>query len=179
MTSSPEKADRTADSKVPGHGKHAGGRPPKFRESRRPVTVTLPERILRVLESVDPDRARAIVRVTETVTGRDPKQFKPVELVEVQPGKAIILVGPCAPLRHVKGLHLVEITPVRYLLTIPPGTPAESLEVAILDIIEGKQPMEEQERSVLCELRRLLSVHRRGSRMTKGEMLFVNTDGKT
>jgi hypothetical protein len=31
--------------------KHAGGRPPKYSEARRPITVTLPERILRNLQS--------------------------------------------------------------------------------------------------------------------------------
>ncbi|MBP7829058.1 MAG: hypothetical protein KA248_03990 [Kiritimatiellae bacterium] len=155
--------------------KNPGGRPPKFLESRRPITVTLPDRILRSLESVDPDRARAIVRVTETVTGQKEDRFKPVEVVEVLPGKAIILVGPCEPLRRVKGLHMVEITPVRYLLTIPPGTPVESLEVAILDVMESARDISEHERAILVELRGLLSTHRRGSQMTKGELLFVET----
>ena len=31
--------------------KGRGGRPPKFREPRRPVTVTLPERTLRLLDA--------------------------------------------------------------------------------------------------------------------------------
>lgn len=158
--------------------KNVGGRPPKFCETRRPITVTLPERILRSLETVDKDRARAIVRVTETVAGADNKRFKPVELVEVLPGRAIILVGPCPPLRRVQGLNLVEITPVRYLLTIPPGTPIESLEVAILDVMESAQDIDSRERAVLIELRNLLSLHRRGSQMTKGELLFVDVRRK-
>lgn len=137
--------------------------------------MTLPKRILSALESVDPDRAKAIVRVTEAVIGSNSKRFKPLDLVEVTSGKAIILVGPCAPLRRVKGLNLVEITPVRYLLTIPSGTPLESLEVALLDVMESAQEMEPTERAVLHDLRVLLSSHRRGSQLTKGEMLFVNT----
>ena len=169
---------RTHPPGPPGNGapskKHPGGRPVKFAEPRRPITVTLPKRILSALESVDPDRAKAIVRVTEAVIGSSSKRFKPLDLVEVTPGKAIILVGPCAPLRRVKGLNLVEITPVRYLLTIPSGTPLESLEVALLDVMEGAQKMEATERAVLHDLRVLLSSHRRGSRLTKGEMLFVN-----
>ncbi|MBU1693397.1 MAG: hypothetical protein KJ726_07670 [Verrucomicrobia bacterium] len=158
--------------------KNVGGRPPKFHETRRPVTVTLPERILSALETVDKDRARAIVRVTETVTGTDNKRFKPVELVEVLPGRAIILVGPCAPLRQVQGLNLVEITPVRYLLTIPPGTPMESLEVSILDVMESTPNLDERERAILVELRDLLATHRRESKMTKGTMLFLDTARK-
>jgi hypothetical protein len=42
------------------------GRRPKFRGPRRPVTVTLPERTLATLAAIDADRARAIVKVTET-----------------------------------------------------------------------------------------------------------------
>lgn len=158
--------------------KHPGGRPPKFTEPRHPVTVTLPERILRALEGVDSDRARAIVKVTETVTGADDKRFKPVELVEVMPGKAIILVGPCAPLRRLQGLHAIEITPGRFLLIISPGTSAESLELALLDAIDGAQKLDEREFTILRDLRDLLSSHRRESRMTKGEMLFVNISRK-
>lgn len=160
-------------------GKHPGGRPAKFSEPRRPVTVTLPKRILSALESVDPDRAKAIVRVTEAVIGSNSKRFKPLELLEVIPGKAIILVGPCAPLRRVKGLNLVEITPVRYLLTIPSGTPLESLEVALLDAMESAPEMDPAERTILHDLRVLLASHRRGSQLTKGEMLFVNVARKS
>ena len=40
--------------------KHPGGRPAKFAEPSRPVTVTLPERVLQLLAAVDADRAKAI-----------------------------------------------------------------------------------------------------------------------
>ena len=74
--------------------KPAGGRPPKFREARRPVTVTLPERVLKTLEAVNPDRALAIVKCVDAVAGKGEHAAKPVELVEVLPGKALIVVGP-------------------------------------------------------------------------------------
>lgn len=159
-------------------GKHPGGRPPKFAEPRRPITVTLPVRILNALERIDPDRAKAIARVTEAVIGSNPNHFKPLELVEVLPGRAVILMGPCAPLRQIKRLHLVEVSPARYLLTIPSGTPLESLEVALLDLMESPAEMTAPERTMLHELRLLLSSRRRGHQLTKGEMLFVNTRRK-
>ena len=159
-------------------GKHPGGRPPKFAEPRHPITVTLPVRILDALERMDPDRAKAIARVTEAVAGSNPSHFKPLELVEVLPGKAIILMGPCAPLRRVKHLHLVEVSPARYLLTIPSGTPLESLEVALLDLMESPAEMTEPEQTALRDLRILLSSRRRGRQLTKGELLFVNTGRK-
>ena len=166
-------------SSSPGHirkpGQHAGGRPPKFAEPRHPITVTLPKRILNALNSMDPDRAKAIVRVTEAVIGSNAEHFKPLELVEVLPGKSILVMGPCAPLRRVKCLHLVEIAPTRYMLVISPGTPLESLEVALLDLMEGPVELSRHDHAVLHDLRMLLSSHRRGSRLTKGEMLFLNT----
>ena len=59
------------------------GRPPKFTEPRHAVTMTLPERILDRLAEIDPDRTRAVVKVTEAVTGMDGGPFKPVQLVEI------------------------------------------------------------------------------------------------
>ncbi len=49
-----------------------GGRPAKFDEPRRPVTVTLPVRILTQLAEIDADRARAIVKAVEAVLGSVP-----------------------------------------------------------------------------------------------------------
>ena len=63
--------------------KKGGGRPPKFREPRHPVTMTLPERILDQLAEIDPDRTRAVVKVTEAVVGTGKGRFKPVELIDV------------------------------------------------------------------------------------------------
>ena len=65
-----------------------GGRPPKFREPRRSVTMILPERILDQLAEIDPDRTWAVVKVTEAAVGTDKGRFKPVELVEMSPGKS-------------------------------------------------------------------------------------------
>lgn len=158
--------------------KHPGGRPPKFQEARHPVTVTLPERILHLLAFVDKDRAKAIVKVTEAIAGKDDKRFKLVELVEVIPGKAIILVGPCAPLRRITGLHLAEITPARYLLTITPGTPVELLEIELMDALEHTTHLDPEEKTVLEHLRQHLTQQRREKKLTKGELLFVDVSKK-
>ena len=114
--------------------KTGGGRPPKFREPRRPVTMILPERILDQLAEIDPDRTRAVVKVTEAVAGTDQGKFKPVELVEMSPGKSLIVVCPGKILRKIPWIKLIEITPGRYLVSIPSGTPIETLEVALRDL---------------------------------------------
>lgn len=155
-----------------------GGRPPKFDEPRRPITLTLPERTLRQLAAIDADRARAIVKVADAVVRKDTSRAKPVEIVEVAPGKGIILVGPSRCLREIPWLRLAEIAPTRYLLTITPGTAIESLEVALHDLVEELPAHEEHERSILEHLLALLRRLRRDEMISKAEMLFVRTDRK-
>lgn len=153
-----------------------GGRPPKFCEPRHPVTMTLPERILGQLAHIDPDRTCAVVRVTEAVVGSAKGHFKPVELVEVAPDKSLIIVGPSKALRQIAVLKLIEIAPVRYLLTIPSGTPIETLEVALRDLSHNPElQKDERESTVLQDLLNLIGHQRRMQRLSKAEILIINT----
>jgi hypothetical protein len=153
------------------------GRPPKFRESRRPVTVTLPESTLDRLAAINPDRAQAIVKAVGKAVPPDAKRQKQVELVEVAPGVGIILVGPSRFLKRIKWLRLVEIAPMRYLLTIPSGTAVDSLELAVVDLLENVESLDERERSILEQLRDLMRTLRVGDKLYKAELLFINTKG--
>src|SRR5215475_1507076 len=90
------------------------GRPPKFSEPRRPVTVTLPESTLARLAAINPDRAQAIVKAVGTAVPLDSKSQKQVEVVEVSPGVGIILVGPSRYLKRIKWLRLVKVAPMHY-----------------------------------------------------------------
>jgi len=54
-----------------------GGRPRKFAEPSRPITITLPEKTLRSLERIDTDRGRAIVKVTERALSQDGRATQP------------------------------------------------------------------------------------------------------
>lgn len=158
--------------------KPSAGRPPKFQEASRPVTVTLPVRVLKALESVSPDRAEAIVKCVEAVSGKGDQALKAVELVEVIPGKALIVVGPSRLLKQTDWLRLAEIAPARFLLVLPSGTPVDTLEVAVQDLIERLGPDDEGERRVLTELRALLADQRRQKTVSKAELLFVDTPRK-
>jgi hypothetical protein len=151
------------------------GRPPKFQEPRRPITVTLPENTLARLAAIHPDRAHAIVKAAEAAMPRDAKRHKRVELVEVMPGLGIILVGPSRYLQKIKWLRLVELAPMRFLLIIPSGTPVDSLEVAIIDLLENLEPHEEWEKSILQQLRDLIRHLRLGGKLFKAELLFIDT----
>jgi len=154
--------------------KRGGGRPPKFREVRRPVTVTLPERTLKSLEMVNADRARAIVKCVEAAIGGEPKNRKLVELVEVLPGKALIVVGSQRTLNQIEWLNLVEIAPARFLLILPSGTPIEGLEVSLRDLLDEISPDEEDERALLQQLLELVVGQRRKKAISKGELVFVD-----
>ena len=155
------------------HRAGAGGRPPKFDEPRRPVTMTLPERTLARLAAVDADRATAIVKLVDTLVP-GAHGHKLVDVVEVAPGAAIILVAPSRFLRRIPWLKLAELSPGRHLVTILPGTPIDSLEIAILDLLETLPKSETYERKILDELRRLIGAGRREQNITKYEMLYVH-----
>jgi hypothetical protein len=154
-----------------------GGRPPKFGEPRRPVTMTLPVRILEQLAVINPDRTLAVVKATEAVMGSSGKQFKLVELVQMAPGKSLIVVGSSLALRQISWLRLIEIAPARYLLTIPSGTPIEALEVALRDLAHDPEQVKNQrETQVLDDLLQLIGQHRRSMRLSKAELLIIDTD---
>ncbi len=154
----------------------SGGRPPKFPEPRYPVTMTLPERILDQLAEIDSDRTRAVVKVTEAVMRSGQGSFKPVELIEMAPGKSLIVVGPSKSLRSIPWLRLIEITPARFILSIPSGTSIEALEVALRDLVSHPESLKkEREHTVLHELLELIGHQRRAQRLSKAEILIINS----
>ena len=163
----------TKKERQPGLPKHPGGRPPKYAEPRRPITVTLPERILKGLAAVDPDRSRAIVKCVEAAERQGGRPVKPVELIELTPGKALIVVGPCASLRRISWLRLVELVPFRFLLVLPPGTAVEVLEVALQDLLMNETP-DSPDGIRLKELLGVIRSQRRGRTLSTAELLFVN-----
>ncbi len=138
------------------------------------MTVTLPQRILDLLGQVDSDRARAIAKVTEAAVGRDRPENRQMEMVEIAPGRCVLVVSQSEYLRRIPWLKLVEISPARNLLIIPPGTPIETLEVSLMDMIEdtGTDP---KAVAMLKQLRTTLSRLRREGRVTKGEIIFFTT----
>jgi hypothetical protein len=137
--------------------------------------VTLPESALARLEAIDPDRAQAIVKATDAAMPLDAKRHKWVELVEILPGLGVIIVGPSRYLQKIKWLRLVEVAPTRFLLVIPSGTAIDSLEVAIIDLLEKQGPHDKRERSILEQLRDLMRTLRLKGKVFKAELLFVDT----
>ena len=130
--------------------------------------MTLPESTLARLASIDPDRARAIAKVTDAAMPPNGKREKQIELVEATPGLAIIIVGPSQLLQKIKWLRLVEVAPMRFLLSIPLGTSIDSLELAIIELLEDAKPYDDWEHSLLSHLRDLLRRLRHSGRALEG-----------
>lgn len=159
----------------PDPARNPGGRPRKFAEPSRPITVTLPERTLQLLQAVHEDRAKAITKVTDAALHGDAGDRELVRLVDIEPGLAVIVVGPSKRLRDIPWLSLAEIAPAQYLLAIPSGTPPERLELALVDLIDALDAEEDHERHLLTALRQQIAHLRRERRISTSEILFVST----
>ena len=152
-----------------------GGRPPKFSEARRAITITLPDRTLEQLAHIDNDRAKAIVKATDALAPKNDQDDSLVQVVEVAHGLGVILVAACKALKKIPFLRTVEITPARFLLTITPGTSIDSLEIAISDLLDELPHNEEREHNILNKLKDHFTRLRRTQKIAKMEMLLVST----
>ena len=89
----------------------------------------------------------------------------------------MIVVGPSQALKNIPFLKLIEIAPARYLLTVPPGTAVESLEVALHDMVNDPNIRhDEREHTTLLELMNLIGHQRRTKRLSKAEIMIINSD---
>ncbi len=154
--------------------KGAGGRPRKFKEASRPVTVTLSESALKQLEIINPDRALAIAKAAAMATRAHADSKHLVEIVEVLKGTGLIIIGPSRALRQIPFLHLVEVAPARYLLALTRGNDSAALEIALHDLLDDLPKDEHNERllieQLLAQIRRL----RKSRRVSMAEILFVD-----
>jgi hypothetical protein len=155
--------------------RNKGGRPPKFREPSRPITVTLPLRTLQLIETIDTDRAHALTKAVDAVTQGAGRTKPQVSVVEISKGVGLIVVGPSKYLRRIGWLRLAEIAPARYILSVPSGTTVDSIEIAIVDQLDAVPAAEPHEHSLLQALLEIIRTIRRAHRVTKGEILFVST----
>lgn len=150
------------------------GRPPKFLEPSSTLTITLPDRILQELETIESDRAKAIVKCVEAVISELPDRAKGFEIVDIAEDHGLLILGPSAALRTIPWLQMVEIKPARFLISVPAGTGIAELEVAILDLLEALPEEQVQEKAMLTELRHQLALARRQNLMSSREILLVS-----
>ena len=156
--------------------KNPGGRPPKFHEPSRPITLTLPESTLDGLLKIDPDRGKAIVKLAEMALRRGRFSAPLVEAVEMAANISLIIIGPSAALRRIPFLHLIEVAPSRFLLAVDPGNDFKSLEIAIQDELENVPAEDMHERELLAQLLACMRSYRKDARVRMAEILFVQMD---
>ncbi|HUR34288.1 MAG TPA: hypothetical protein VM032_10875 [Vicinamibacterales bacterium] len=137
------------------------GRPRKFIGPSRPVTLTLPEHVIKALEDIDHDLSRAVVRLTQPQLAKQP--HPPAELVSFG-SRAVIVVRPTKTLEQRTGVLLVPLSDGRALISFDDSMTAARLELRIQDVLDEHALPEEDARifesigSVLKDARRSSSV---------------------
>jgi hypothetical protein len=135
------------------------GRPRKFGQPSRAVTLTLPEGIIKALEGVDRDLSRAIVRVAQPEMAKRPHPA--AELASF--GRfAVIVVTPTKTLEKRTGVLLVPLSDGRALIAFDESMTAARLELKIQDELDDHDLPEDDAR-VFEGIRDLLKDARRSS----------------
>ena len=155
--------------------KAKSGRPPKFAESSRPITLTLPDSTLRDLQHVDSDRGHAIVKLTRRALHSNGVPKPLVEISKISADTGLIVIGPSKALRQIPFLHLVEVAPARYLLALASGHDFKSLEIPINDVLDDLPQSEKRERELIVQLRQHMKGLRKSKRTSTAAILFVNS----
>jgi hypothetical protein len=137
------------------------GRPRKFAQPSRAVTLTLPEQVIETLEQIDPDLSLAVVRLAQADVAKRP--HPPAELVSFG-RRAVIAVNPTKTLEQRTGVVLVPLADGRALISFDESMTPARLELTIQDSLDEHDLPEhdgevfESIRNVLREARRSASV---------------------
>jgi hypothetical protein len=109
------------------------GRPRKFAQPSRAVTLTLPEAVLETLEAIDRDLSRAIVRLAQPEAAKRP--HAPAELISFG-RRAVIVVHPTKTLEQRTGVVLVPFSDGRALISFDGTMTPARLELLIQDALD-------------------------------------------
>jgi hypothetical protein len=109
------------------------GRPRKFIEPSRAVTLTLPEPVIAALLDIDHDLSRAVVRLAQPELARQP--HPPVELASFG-RNAVIVVSPTRTLEDRTGVLLIPLSDGRALISFDEPITIARLELSIRDVLE-------------------------------------------
>lgn len=153
-----------------------GGRPAKFDEPSRPVTITLPDRILDRLTEIDGDRARAIVKAVEDVLGETSARTEEVRELRFDKDETLLVVSDNRLLRSIPWLTMIEIAPGRHLISLKKGISIEKLEVTLCDILDAQHDATPPERRTLERLLECIRAPRRNRALRTEEILVIRTD---
>ena len=152
------------------------GRPRKFGRPAEPVTITLPDDVVRALRAVDPDLSRAIVRLAEKSSGAIAPR-PPVELTHYG-HSAVIVVTPIKAIKRLAGVALVPLPDGRALISLDQQIGVAELEVMVGDAMDadGVSP---PERAVLESLLDILREARRSRRVRLHERSIIVLESRS
>ena len=152
------------------------GRPRKFQGPSRVVTLTFPSATIEQLSDIHEDRAKAIVKAAQFATMAGHEDEAGVDLIEVAANVAMIAVPYCRYLQQVPDVSLVEIVPGRFLIVISAGTPLTAIEVALEDQIDLLGDDEPRDRAILANVLARLRNARRSNRASLASVVLVDTN---
>jgi hypothetical protein len=132
------------------------GRPRKFAEPARAVTITLPESVLSTLTSVHKDISRAIVQLTE----RRLRHKHPLAELVTFGRNAVITVRPTPSLEKRADVQLVPLPDGRALISFAQARTIAEFELTLNDALEGTS-LEADDRELFEAIVRILKDARR------------------
>jgi hypothetical protein len=109
------------------------GRPRKFNRPSSSVTLTLPDDVVAILQRVDVDLSRAVVRAVRPLAARS--QSAPAELTTYGDRMAVILVPPSPSLQERIGVELVPVWDGRALIAFGDHLSIADVELRLSDAI--------------------------------------------
>jgi hypothetical protein len=109
------------------------GRPRKFNEPSRALTLTLPESVIAALHAVNHDLSRAVVCLTQPEVARRPRLA--AELATFG-RRAVITINPSRALEERTGVVLVPLTDGRALISFDESMTPERLELKLRDALD-------------------------------------------
>ena len=116
--------------------------------------------------------------MTERALSHTTQAIPLVEIVKVKENTGVIIIGPSRVLDRIPFLHLVEVSPGRFLLAMDPGNDYKNLELAVRDLFDSLEADEERERELLHRLLDQIRELRQTERMSMAEILFVSLKPK-
>ena len=138
------------------------GRPRKFTAPARPVTITLPERVLDALARLDPDLGRAIVRLAQPLIGD--RRHPPAELATF--GRhSVIVINPTRSLEKRTGVELLHLPDGRALISFDRSMTIPGLELLIADAVDDPE-LPAQDREVFAAVAGILKSARRSDHIS-------------
>ena len=179
LTGPPRICDNKTMPKTTKSSRPKGGRPAKFDEPSRPITVTLPERTLLNLARIDADRAVAIAKAVDAVVGGVDAPEPMVGELPISKGRALLTVADNRLLRTIPWLTLIEIAPGRHILSADNGISVEQIEVSLVDLLETATDATDEERAALRLLLDRLRTPRRNRAVQVAEILVIQSRGTT